>query len=203
MSLTSRLNIKGNWQMVVDDCRTTVSKPPLGKEPSSSFKRGILIAEHSPIRDIHIRWCWLSIKSWIATHFARHKWECFISTQRNDRQQRYDRNSAPQDAPVDFSGDANAQALIDTSRKRLCRMAAPETRTYWEDLKREVRAVEPEISDVMVPNCVYRGGCPELGGCKFYAAFVERCLTDEGLTMEELTDIHVRYAAYNRMFYDI
>lgn len=49
---TEILKIKGSWEEVVDDCRSTVSKPPLGHDPRASFKRRILIAEHSPIRDL-------------------------------------------------------------------------------------------------------------------------------------------------------
>ena len=49
---TEILKIKGDWQEVVDDCRTTVGKDSLGKEPSKKFKREILISEHSPIRSI-------------------------------------------------------------------------------------------------------------------------------------------------------
>lgn len=65
---TEILKVKGTWLDVVDDCRNTVSKPPLGKEPSVKFKKEILISEHSPIRDIHIRWRWSDIKSWISVH---------------------------------------------------------------------------------------------------------------------------------------
>jgi hypothetical protein len=158
------LKIKGDWTEVVDDCRATVSKPPLGHEPSGDFRRDILIAEHSPIRGIRVKWSWHSIKSWIATHWSRHKWECFISSQRSDRTG-IPRDKLPQDVPVDFTGEANAQALIDTMRKRLCRRASPETRAYAEDFKRALREVEPELSDVLVPNCVYRCGCPEMDCC--------------------------------------
>ena len=52
---TEILKIKGDWQEVVNDCRATVNKPELGKEPSVVFKRKILIAEHSPIRDIEVK----------------------------------------------------------------------------------------------------------------------------------------------------
>ena len=47
-------NIKGDWQEVVDTCRATSGKGPLGHEPSEDFKRRILIAEHSPIRRISV-----------------------------------------------------------------------------------------------------------------------------------------------------
>ena len=50
----SNIKLKGTWNEVLNDCRYTVGKPPLDKEPSDKFKQDILIAEHSPIRDIHI-----------------------------------------------------------------------------------------------------------------------------------------------------
>jgi hypothetical protein len=110
---TDILKIKGDWEEVVNDCRATVGKDELGKEPSETFKRGILVAEHSPIRDLIVRWRWASIKSWVATHWSRHKWDCFIQTQRSDRTG-VERNDLPQGAEVSFRGEANAQHLIDT-----------------------------------------------------------------------------------------
>ena len=44
MSKTKILKIKGDWEEIVNDCRATVKKPPLGKEPSEKFKKDILIA---------------------------------------------------------------------------------------------------------------------------------------------------------------
>ena len=116
---TEITKIKGDWEEVVSDCRATVGKPPLGHEPSTEFKRKILIAEHSTIRDISVKWIWKGIKSWIATHWSRHKWECFIRTQRSDRTG-IDRDKLPQDAPVDFVGEANVQAQILTPCGNVC-----------------------------------------------------------------------------------
>lgn len=193
---TEILKIKGDWIEVVDDCRATVAKPELGREPSTVFKRNMVIAEHDPIRDIEIRFRWRNIPYWIAMHFKTHIWRCRTNTQRNDRQQAYDRNKAPQDAPVDLIGNMNAQHGIDTSRKRLCRMAAPETREYMEDLKITLRPVEPEISDSWVPNCIYRCGCPETGGCGWYDAMVAK------YPKLASTNIQERYDAYNELFYN-
>ena len=190
---TKILKIKGDWQEILSDCRSTVGKEPLGKEPSAKFKREILISEHSPIRSISIKWIWRNIPSWVATHFSRHKWECFIKTQRTDRTG-VAREKLPQDAPVNFTGEANIQHLIDTARKRLCKLASRETRSYMEDLKTSIRATEPEISDVLTPNCIYRGGCPEPNGCGWYDA---ACKRDPRLAS---TNIQERYDAYNRMF---
>jgi hypothetical protein len=191
---TEIIKIKGDWREVVDDCRATVGKESLGKEPSEAFKRGILMAEHSPIRDISVKWRWRDIKSWVATHWVRHKWECFVRTQRTDRTG-VDRDDLPQASPVDFTGDANVQALIDTMRKRLCRQASVETRHYAEDLKQAIHVYEPEIADVLVPTCVYRGFCPEMNGCGWWERFAE------GLTREELLDGYARYRKYNERFY--
>lgn len=195
MRKTEILKIKGDWQEVVDDCRTTVGKDSLGKEPSKKFKREILISEHSPIRSISIKWKWVNIPSWVATHFSRHKWECFIKTQRTDRTGT-DRNKLPQDAPVIMSGDANTQHLIDMARKRLCYMASPETRKYMEDLKIAIHDVEPEVADVLVPNCVYRCGCPEPNGCQWFDRMAAKKLNIAS------TDIQQRYDAYNEVFYE-
>jgi hypothetical protein len=189
---TKIVKIKGDWQEVVNDCRATVGKGELGKDPSVAFKKSIMISEHSPIRDIQVKWIWAGIKSWIATHWSRHKWECFIKTQRPDRTG-VERGGP--DTPVTFTGDANVQHLIDTMRKRLCMMASTETREYAKDLKRTLREIEPEISDVLVPNCVYRCGCPECDGCGFFEAL-------EAVDADiKCTDIQKRYDAYNKFFY--
>lgn len=192
---TEIIKIKGDWQEVVDDCRTTVGKPPLGREPSTEFRRKILIAEHSPIRSMSVKWRWTGIKSWVATHWVRHKWECFVRSQRSDRTG-VDRDKLPQDAPVDFTGEANAQALIDTMRKRLCYQASPETRAYAEDLKAALRDVQPELSDVLVPNCVYRCGCPEMQTCGYW----DDLIADTGGAVRSSL-ISGRYEAYNDSFY--
>lgn len=199
MLKTEILKIKGDWEEVVNDCRSTVGKGELGKEPSKSFKEKILLAEHSPIRDIIVKWRWKNIKSWISVHWSRHKWECFIRSQRTDRTG-IDRNKLPQDAPVDFIGSANCQHLIDTFRKRLCYQADHETRYYAEDFKCSLRPVEKEISDVLVPNCVYRGGCPELSPCGLWDRFVHWCESKKHVDVRTLS-LQERYKLYNEYYY--
>lgn len=188
---TQIIKVKGDWMEVVNDCRSTVRKQPLGKEPSSQFKRAILIAEHSPIRDIIFKWKW-ELWSWIATHFSRHKWECFISTQRSDRTG-VNRNELRQDEIVTFTGEANVQHLIDTMRKRLCYQAAQETREYAEDLRAAITESDADIGMVLVPNCIYRAGCPEIQCCGHYQRFTEYCRY-RGV---EPQTIYRRYELYN------
>ena len=194
MLKTNILKIKGDWSEVVDDCRSTVGKETLGKEPSDNFKYKILLAEHSPIRDISVKWKWIDIKSWVATHWVRHKWECFVKSQRSDRTG-IDRDKLPQDAPVDFTGEANIQSLIDTMRKRLCFQASPETRAYAEDLKCAIDELDPQIAWALVPNCVYRGGCPEMKGCRYWNKLVQ---DTEGWIRTD--NVRYRYTLYNNVF---
>lgn len=188
---TKITKIKGDWKEVVDDCRSTAGKLALGREPSSTFKRQILFAEHSPIRDIHIKWTWSSIPCWVTTHFSRHMWECYIKSQRSDRTG-IERNNLPQGELISFTGDANIQNLIDTMRKRLCFQASPETRGFAEDLKMAIHEVEPEIADVLVPNCFYRGFCPEMKSCGLWRHFAIN------MSKEDILDGETRYSLYNK-----
>ena len=197
MKLTEILKQKGDWQEVADDCRSTVGKNALGHEPSIKFKKSILIAEHSPIRDIIIKWRWKDMPHWVTVHRVRHKWEKFVRTQRSDRTG-IPREKLPQDEPQTFVGEANVQHLIDTWRKRLCRMASKETRLYAEDFKETIMEIEPEISSVLVPNCIYRCGCPEINGCSFWNEFVEWC-RERGYVVQ-VEAIERRYEFYNEWF---
>lgn len=199
---TEIMKVKGDWQEVVDDCRSTVAKPPLGREPSGEWKTNILIAEHEPIRDIWVKWKWRGIKYWIAMHWKTHIWPSRVNTQRSDRTG-VERDKKPQDAPVDFTGDANCQHLIDTMRKRLCGCASKETREYAEDFKAALRDVQPELSDVLVPNCVYRCGCPEMKSCGMWYKFLRFCSPGGLMIIDDIVLIKPRYENYNDWFYNV
>jgi hypothetical protein len=188
---------------VKNKCRTTVGKEYTGNVPTSLFDLRLLISEHSPIRLINVDWSWKGIPSWVATHWSRHKWECFISTQRTDRTG-VDREELSQDEPVDFDGYANAQHLIDTMRKRLCFQASPETRTLAEDLKEALTIQCPELAEVLVPNCIYRCGCPEFESCGYYQKYLNRCqeITTGMQKHVNLNDIAYRYEIYNDWFHE-
>ena len=183
----------GSWQAVKNACRTTVGKTHSDKDATDTFKYDIVIAEHTPIRKINISWLW-HMPYWVAMEWARHKFEKFIRSQRTDRTGE-PRDKKPQDAPVDFEGYANIQNVIDAWRKRLCNQATPLAKAYAVAFKQELHNTEPAIADALVPHCVYRCGCPEMKGCPFWKAFVER---HKGA---EFTDIRARYALYNGEIY--
>lgn len=186
-----------DWRRVKNHCRTTDNKDFTGKDATDTFKKKILFSEHSPIRLLEFDWTWENIKYWVSTEWSRHKFEKFISTQRNDRQKNYDRNEAPQGAFVKFDGYANMQNLIDAWRKRLCFQATNEARQLAEDFKRKLHETHPIEADILVPHCVYRGCCSEcFNGCGFW----DRLTKD--WSKEDITDINKRYQKYNEWFYN-
>ena len=188
--------VHDDWVQIKNACRSTVNKDASDKEPSEKFKKNLLIAEHSPIRLFEVFWSWKGIKYWVSQEWARHKFEKYISTQRNDRQDKYDRNEAPQGALVNFNGYANMQNLIDAWRKRLCFQATKEARELAEDFKTELSKDYPNEASVLVPNCVYRGGCPEMQCCGFWGKFLQWSEKQGKPT----GTISSRYEAYNEYF---
>ena len=134
-----------------------------------AFKTRMILSEHSPIRNLQVTWEWDGLPSWVSVHLVRHHAGCthFVQSQRNDRQDNYDRNLALQSARVLHRMTANFQSILDISRKRLCNNAARETRLAWDMFLTALEPSEPELIQCCVPNCVYRNGiCVEPHSCK-------------------------------------
>lgn len=155
------------WRKVKNAAMNTVGKS-VGKYPSSEWKQKILRAEHSPIRLLEFTVRLVDIPYWVSMHLTRHKIgvEHFVSTQRTDRTG-VDRSVLPQGALVSHTMRINAQALINISRKRLCAQASPETRRVWHAVLDAIWEHEPELAEVCVRECVYRGFCPEMKTCGY------------------------------------
>lgn len=156
------------WAKVKRSARTTIRREGAGEYPSEEWKKSILLAEHSPIRKIKFSWKWTGLKSWVSVHFVRHKIgiEHWVSTQRTDRTG-IDRDKLPQGALVEHECEADAQALINISRKRLCSQASPETREAWKEVVEMIARHDPVLASVCVRECVYRGFCPEMKPCGY------------------------------------
>lgn len=194
-TLITKLNI--DWVEIKNACRLTTNKEDTSTIPSPEFKTKLLISEHSPIRLGEIVFVWKSIKSWVATHFARHwiGWEKWISTQRADRT-KVNRDESPQGTEVTMKVKSNPQSLINVSKVRLCFQASPETREKMEDLKISIKeSGEEEVSLVMQPQCVYRCGCSEFQSCGYWQRFVKE------YGHEDLYDIATRYRLADEYFY--
>ena len=163
------ISTKGTWREVANSARTTINKEAGEGDPSSNWKRRMLLAEHSPIRQLSIKAKWYNIPYWVSTHFVRH-WLGIIHwvrTQRTDRTG-VDRDELPQGALVEHEFEANAQSIINISRKRLCLQASPQTTKAWKKFLEEIKDKEPELYRCSVKECVYRGFCPEYKTCGYY-----------------------------------
>ena len=165
------LGKKGTWREIANSANTTIGKDAGEKEPSESWKKRMLLCEHSPIRQLIIKAKWYELKYWVSVHFVRH-WlgiTHWVSTQRPDRQlgKVINRDYESQSAFVQHEIEVNAQAMINISRKRLCNMASPETREAWKAFIKTVEIWEPVLYSICVPDCIYRGYCYEYRSCGY------------------------------------
>lgn len=157
-----------DWNWAKTCTLNTVGKIPV-KEPTPEWMEKLVKSEHSPLREL-----WFGIKMeipyFVSVHFVRHHIGVnhYVETQRNDRQQKYDRTVAPQDAAVSHIMSINAQELVFMAHKRLCHQASKETRAVMEEIVKQIIEVNPEFKDVLIPLCYYRGGiCTEFYPCGY------------------------------------
>ena len=158
---------QADWERCKMLALNTIGKCYAGSEITDEWKRKILRAEHSPIRTLPFT-VRMEVPYWVSVHFCRHKFgvEHYVTSQRNDRQDKYDRTTAPQGAIVTHVLDMNAQALAAMAQMRLCGQAAPETREVMREICRKILEVNPEFSVVLMPKCIAHGGeCNEFTPC--------------------------------------
>ena len=172
ISISGLTQVTG-WNRALKAARKTAGKDTdPNKQPSKNWEANMLLAEHSPIRLVEYEWDWNKIRQWVTTHLVRHHEGCekFVRTQRQDRNDEViDRDALPQGSLNGMMMTANAQALINISRKRLCKgCASPETRHAWELVRDEIKKQDPVLAEKMVPECLYRGFCPEWRNCCGY-----------------------------------
>lgn len=133
--------------------------------PDNKLRTKFLVCEHSTIRSLEYIWQWEDIPYWVSVHITRHNQGIthFVSSQRNDVQNKYDRREAPQNALTNHRCVANAQAILNISRARLCKSASIETRDVWNMFLTSIKDLTPELYNLCVKPCIYRNGiCPEV-----------------------------------------
>lgn len=164
-----KVTLETSWKRALNAARRTVGKEPLDREPSEQWKAKCLVAEHSQIKLVEYLISFKDLRQWVGVHLIRHEHLLpFIHSQRKDRRQlTIPRDELPQGTPNDQDFVVNAQTLINISRKRLCRQASEETQEAWRAVQSEVGKIDPVMAMAMVPNCVYRGFCPELHCCGY------------------------------------
>lgn len=144
-------------------CSYTVNKTVSVKDMQAFYK-----SEHSPIRTQLFLIEMKNIPTFASVHFARHNVGVihFVKSNRIDRggDTVVDRLT-----PVNHMMIANAQALINISRKRLCSKSSPETQEIMAMIANKVYDVDVELALCMLPECEYRGGCTEINSCGYMA----------------------------------
>lgn len=166
-----------DWMFAKRCALVTMGLRPVNP-PSAKWMRDILEARHSPIRELHFAFLIENLPSWVATHFSRHVHaQPYIGTQRNDRQDRYDRDEAPQGAMVPMIWTMSAEELMTVANKRLCGKASEETRYVARAICEEVIEADPEMAPLLVPNCMYNR-CHEMRPCGTACKYLPRNISD-------------------------
>lgn len=164
-----------SWKEVLNAARFTQRKPEVDHEPSDEFKRRMIKAEHSPLRCLQFNIDFYDIPYYVSVHLCRHVHaQPFVSTSRPDiNGQMKPRDEQKKSDPVNMRLLVNAQEIINISRVRLCNKAERTTRMLWMKAIRELVKIEPFLANACVPNCLYRGFCPEIKPCGFSTSDVD------------------------------
>lgn len=155
--------------------------------------RGLFLGEHSTIEWIPL-YIYSDIRRDVAMHIVRH-------TKQHPRfvvqSGRPDWTGIPRGAPdsiIQFSLCINPLGLISMARQRLCYKAMEATRQWMESIVQylrvwsgddEVATFSRGLSNVLVPDCVYRGSCCQKKGCGRYALWQS---SDIGTRYQKYTD---------------
>lgn len=163
-----------DWDIALESALFTVNKPYTGKIPSNKWKAKICLSEHSMLADIRYIVEMFDVECWSSQHIARHdafaghtiresKEIHYVGTSRTDITG-IDRKKLYQDAPVAHRINLSAKDFITLSKLRLCKKASYETRVKWGEVVKELSKIDPVTASKCVPNCIYRGRCPETDG---------------------------------------
>ena len=192
-----------DWQKIKDSALFTIHKES-GKYPTEEWKKKILLAEHSPIREGNIIVNVYDVPSFVITHFCRHHngVEKYVSTFRSDR---VDYDEVPnRNTLQNMRLSLNFQAFINISRKRFCNAASYETRMVWKMIMETVKTYNEALYFACVPECVYRGSCPEMFPCDcdgtggtLFGKFVKNVVKN-GDKAEILFNVNKRYELYHQ-----
>ena len=156
-----------NWSEALNSARFTQRKDPISGEPSVKWKKKLIKSEHTPLRCVLFNIDMYDVPYRTSVHFVRHLHaQPFGSTSRPDIDGKMPpRSEQKKDDPVNLRLFLNAEEIINISRKRLCNRAEKETKETWRTVIEELRKTEPELAIACVPNCIYRGFCPEFKSC--------------------------------------
>ena len=182
-----------DWLEIKNLCRKTISMADSNKEPDSTWKRKLLIAEHSPLRHSLITIEINDVPFYVMGHLVRHHIGVtpYVTTSREDRTN-IPRDERKQTDLVSMRMDLNIQSLINISRKRLCNQADKTTQIVWLEVIKEIAKYDEDIAWACVPEGIRTGGCPEkFGNCSTCNNIIS------SMDSESIMNPTFRYDRYN------
>lgn len=161
--------------------------------PKEEWMIALVESEHSPLRELIYAFR-LTIPYYVSVHLCRHHVSVnhYVQSQRNDRQDNYDRTKAPQDAMVSHIISMNMQSFVHLSHNRLCMQADKTTRKVVEEMVRLANETNPEMKSVLVPKCIKEGGCCEFSPCGLWEGFIENNKEKNLLNKKERCNIYAK-----------
>lgn len=136
--------------------------------------------EHSTIRSQLFIVRLYDIPNFVAMHFRTHSATgqlIWTSSGRPDlgAKKGRDRDSLTQQIWI-----VNAGHLIDMSHWRLCSKASKETREVMYSVREELYDIDPALSKLLVPRCIYLSRCAEPKSCGVFKAYTEMEVSSTG-----------------------
>ena len=186
-------NFNVDWTLIKNLCRQTVNMGDSKKEPTSEWKRKLLICRHSPLRAGTITVKLEDIPYYVSTHLVRHNVGVtpYVGTSREDRTG-IPREERKQTDLVSMQMNMNIEALMNISERRLCNCADKNTIKVWKSVIEAVREYDEDIAWACVPQCIRCGACIEpFSNCDYYYNLTKY------ETIEKQVDIMKRYDFYN------
>lgn len=155
-----------DYHIVKEVALATIGKRPVN-EPKEEWLAALADAEHSPVRMLRFvirMWAPYWVLNELRTHHVGA--EMWMQSSRNDRQNDFDRGTAPQGMTRIAIWEVNLQALMDVMHRRLCGCASSEMQTLAGMIAGAVIDQYPWTEKLLVPMCEYRGGvCHEMQCC--------------------------------------
>ena len=143
-------------------CSYTVNKDVHVKDLKAFY-----MSEHSPIRTQLFLIEMKDIPTFVSVHFVRHN-VGIIHFVKSNRIDRGGDTVVDRLTPVNHMMIANAQAIINMARKRLCSKSHIDTQEVMSIIVNKIDEVDHDLACCLVPECEYRGGCTELSSCGYF-----------------------------------
>ena len=144
-------------------CSYTVNKDVHVKDLKAFY-----MSEHSPIRTQLFLIEMKDIPTFVSVHFVRHN-VGIIHFVKSNRIDRGGDTVVDRLTPVNHMMIANAQAIINMARKRLCSKSHIDTQEVMSIIVNKIDEVDHDLACCLVPECEYRGGCTEMNSCGYMA----------------------------------